>query len=256
MRTPLLAGNWKMFKTPSEAKKLAQDLISSTADVHDREILITPPFPDIPAVADIVRGTHIRLGAQNMHFEPEGAYTGEVSLKMILELGCQYVILGHSERRQYFHETNSLLQKKLTTALKGGIAPIFCIGETLEERKTDKTLMVLEKQVREGLPDLPKEQFNRLVMAYEPVWAIGTGENATPEQAEEVHAYVRKLLSQILGNSLAEQIRILYGGSVKPENIDSLMAKPNIDGALVGGASLKPDSFARIANFSYNPARV
>jgi len=256
MRTPLLAGNWKMYKTPAEAKSLIRDLSKLIGDVRDREIMVAPPAPSLAAAAEALVGTNIRLGAQNMHAKPEGAYTGEYSLRMLVEIGCQYVILGHSERRQYFHETNEVIREKIITAVEGFITPIFCIGEVLAERKSGKTLEVLKKQVQEGLPNLSPDQLHGIIIAYEPVWAIGTGETATPEQAEEAHIFVRDLLSQRLGEKIAQGIRILYGGSVKPDNIDALMAKPNIDGALVGGASLQADSFARIVRFSYNPAPV
>ncbi len=247
MRIPLIAGNWKMNKKPSEAKEFATLLKHSLRAKSNTDILICPPFTALCDVAQIIKGSKIKLGAQNMHWETQGAFTGEISCEFLLDLGCEYVILGHSERRQYFGETNSIVNKKLITALKLGIKPIFCIGEQLAEREANQTFSIIKKQLDEGLVDIPN--IENIVIAYEPIWAIGTGKTATPEQAQEVHAYIRENITQKYSQKSANNLRILYGGSVTPENIDCLMAQDGIDGALVGGASLKLESFLRIINF-------
>ena len=249
MRTPLLAGNWKMYKTIPEAIKLAVDLKKLVAEVEDREICICPPFTALDAISEVIKESNLKLGAQDLFFEKEGAYTGEISALMLKDVGCEYVIIGHSERRQYFHETDESVNKKILAALKVGLAPIVCVGETLEERDANQTCAVVEKQIRGAFRDLTKVQMKEMVIAYEPVWAIGTGRTATPAQAEEVQAFIRKLISEIFDPSLAEDLRILYGGSVKPENIKELMAEKDIDGALVGGASLDANSFAQIVKY-------
>jgi len=245
MRIPLIAGNWKMFKTVPEAIDFVTSLKPQVSEVTDREILVCPPFPALSPVAEALRGSNIKLGAQNLFFEDEGAFTGEVSAPMLKAVGCQYVIIGHSERRQYFGETNKTVNKKIFAALKHNLLPIVCIGETLEEREKNKTFNVIEEQVRESFKNLVSSNWLLVTIAYEPVWAIGTGKTATPEQAQEVHAFIRSLLPK----EIASQVRILYGGSIKPENIKELMAQPDIDGGLVGGASLKVESFAKIIKY-------
>ncbi|MGC8765349.1 MAG: triose-phosphate isomerase [Brevinematia bacterium] len=248
-RKPFIAGNWKMYKTTSEAVSFARQFKSLVADVKDRDILICATFTLLPALAKEFDGSNIMLGAQNMYFEKEGAFTGEVSPLQLLDVGAKYVILGHSERRHILGEKDELINKKLKAALQYGLLPILCVGELLEEREAGKTESVVKTQVVEGFKGLSKEEALKVTIAYEPVWAIGTGKTATPEDADSVHLYIRKVLTDIYGKDVADKIRIQYGGSVKPENIDSLMAKENIDGALVGGASLKPESFERIVKF-------
>jgi triosephosphate isomerase (TIM) len=233
----------------SEAKELTAQLKAALSNTDDREIVICPTFTCLPEVSKDLSDSTIALGAQNMYFEKNGAFTGEISGLMLRDAGCHYVIIGHSERRQYFKESDDLVNKKVVAALDMSLIPIMCVGETLEEREAEHTLKVLEKQVKGGLKHLTKEQMLKIVIAYEPVWAIGTGKTATPAQAEEVHAFIRKLLVELFDQATADKIRILYGGSVKADNVDILMAKPNIDGALVGGAALKADSFIRIVQF-------
>jgi len=245
MRTPFIAGNWKMFKTAAEAVDFVTNLKPQVAEVTNREILVCPPFPALAPVAEALRNSNIKLGAQNLFWEDEGAFTGEVSAPMLKAVGCQYVIIGHSERRQYFGETNETVNKKIFAALKHNLWPIVCIGETLEEREKNETFKVIEKQVQEGFKNLDSSNWLQVTIAYEPVWAIGTGKTATPKQAQEVHAFIRGLLPK----EVASQVRILYGGSIKPENIKELMAQPDIDGGLVGGASLKVESFAKIIKY-------
>ena len=250
MRIPLIAGNWKMYLTTADAVALVKQL-QSLLEEHDdeAEVVVCPPFTALPAVAGALKGSRIGLGAQNMHWEKEGAFTGEVSPLMLKDVGCRYVILGHSERRQYFGEADPQVNRKLKTALEHRLTPILCIGETLAEREEGLTLQVVGGQLKGGLSGVSAQAGERVAVAYEPVWAIGTGRTATPEQAEEVHAFIRKRLTEHWGETAAAKIRILYGGSVKPDNIDGLMAEPDIDGALVGGASLKADTFARIVRF-------
>jgi len=247
MRIPLIAGNWKMNKKPSEAKEFATLLKQSLGTKSNTEVLICPPFTALCDVAQIIKGSEIKLGAQNIHWETKGAFTGEISCEFLLDIGCEYVILGHSERRQYFGETDAIVNKKLITAIKLGIKPIFCIGEQLVEREANQTFSIIKKQLDEGLVDIPN--IENTVIAYEPVWAIGTGKTATPEQAQEVHAYIRNNIITKYGKQVADNLRILYGGSVTPENMDSLMVRQGIDGALVGGASLKLESFLALINF-------
>lgn len=248
MRMPFIAGNWKMHKTRQEAVELVSALKSLVAGVTGVEIAVAPPFTALHAVAEVVEGSNIALAAQNCFWESEGAYTGEVSPRMLQEIGCRYVIIGHSERRQYFGETNATVAKRLQAALAHGLRPICCVGETLEEREANQTFAVIETQINEGLQPVAPQQVTELVIAYEPVWAIGTGKTATPAQANEVHGFIRDLLRKRYGER-AEEVRIQYGGSVKPENIAALMAESDIDGALVGGASLQADSFARIVQY-------
>ncbi len=249
MRRPIIVGNWKMHKTIAEAVALAQTLKASVAGVRDVEIGVAPPFTALAAVVEALRASHIVVGAQNMHWEPQGAFTGEISAAMLADVGCRQVIIGHSERRQYFAETDETVNKKLHAALAAGLDPILCIGETLAQRESQATFRVLEQQVRQALVSIGEEGMRRLVIAYEPVWAIGTGKTATPEQAQEVHAFIRSLLESLYGKTLADEVRIQYGGSVNAGNIQALMAQPDVDGALVGGASLDASSFAKIVMF-------
>jgi triosephosphate isomerase len=248
-RTPLLAGNWKMYGTRSEAVALASALGETVGRVAGREVLVAPPFTALEAVAAAIAGSDIRLGAQNLHWEKKGAFTGEVSGEMLREAGCTHVIIGHSERRQLFGETNETVNKRLHAALAVGLTPIVCVGETLQEREADATVQVVERQVVAALAGIAAADLARSIVAYEPVWAIGTGKTATPAQAQEVHRTIRDQLAAIADPVTAEQVRILYGGSVKPDNVDSLMAQTDIDGALVGGASLVAEQFSRIVRF-------
>lgn len=249
-RMPLIAGNWKMYKTPAEAKAFLAALTAAVKDVTHAEIVVAPPFTALTAARDILDSTNIKLGAQNLFWEDEGAYTGEVSAPMLKDAGCEYVIIGHSERRQYFGETDETVNKKIKAALRHNLVPIVCVGETESERKAEKTFSVLDKQIQSGLQGLDADLLAKLVIAYEPVWAIGTGNTATSAQAEEVHAFLRRKLAQLFNEAFANRIRILYGGSVKPGNIKELMTQDNIDGALVGGASLETQSFSQIINFN------
>ena len=248
-RMPLLAGNWKMFKTIPEALELVNGLKKNCAQVSDREILVCPPFTALYAVSQVIKGSNIKLGAQNLFWETKGAFTGEIAPGMLVDAGCKYVIIGHSERRQYFGETDETVNKKMKAAFAAGLVPIVCIGETLAEREKNITFSVVERQVKNGLAGLAAEQSKTIVIAYEPVWAIGTGKTATPQQAEEVHAHVRKLYGGMYGDAVSDAVRILYGGSMKPDNISELMKQPNIDGGLVGGASLEADSFTKIIKY-------
>lgn len=231
-----------MFKSEAEAVDFAKKLKPQVADVHDRTIIICPPFPNLSKMSDEVADSNIAIGAQNIFWEDQGAFTGEVSGPMLKSVGCKYVIIGHSERRQYFGETDETVNKRLFAALKHKLLPIVCIGETLEQGEKGNTFKVVEKQIKEGLKGLETGDWGLVTIAYEPVWAIGTGKTATPEQAQEVHAFIRKLLPK----EVAQKTRILYGGSVKPENVKDIMAQPDIDGGLVGGASLKVDSFVKL----------
>ncbi|MFZ5774199.1 MAG: triose-phosphate isomerase [Thermodesulfobacteriota bacterium] len=248
-RTPLIAGNWKMFTSQAEAVDLAKAVVAAAASAAGREVMIAPPFTALPAVGAVVKGSTVRLAAQNVCWEAQGAFTGEVAPPMLAELGCSMAIIGHSERRHIFGESDALINKRVAGALRFGLVPVLCIGETLAEREAGRTNAVLEQQVRGGLADIAIEVPERLVIAYEPVWAIGTGKTATEAQAQEAHEFVRNLLASIYEKTVAAQLRILYGGSVNPGNVDSLMAQPDIDGALVGGAALKADSFSRIIQF-------
>jgi triosephosphate isomerase len=248
-RTPLLAGNWKMHGARAEAIALASALVKGVGRVGGREVLIAPPFTALEPVAAAIAGSEIRLGAQNLHWEKKGAFTGEISGDMLREAGCTHVIIGHSERRQLFGETNETVNKRLHAAIAVGLTPIVCVGETLQEREADATVQVVTRQVVAGLAGVASADLARSVVAYEPVWAIGTGKTATPAQAQEVHKTIRDRLTAIADPVTADSVRILYGGSVKPDNIDSLMAEADIDGALVGGASLVPEQFIRIVRF-------
>ncbi|GAK52666.1 triosephosphate isomerase [Candidatus Moduliflexus flocculans] len=249
MRTPIIAGNWKMFTVVEEAKALVLALKDLVKDVTNVEVVVCPPFISLLAVKDVLAGSRIGLGAQNVYWEKNGAFTGEISAPMLKSVGCTYVIIGHSERRTYFGETDETVNKRVFAALSEGLKPIVCVGETLEERESGQTFDVIKRQIVGGLANLSVEQMASVVIAYEPVWAIGTGKTATPAQAQEVHAFIRKLLNDIFGQTTAEATRIQYGGSVKPDNATELMSQPDIDGALVGGASLKADSFEKIIKF-------
>ncbi len=249
MRAPIIAGNWKMYKTAAEAEAFARDFLPLVSGVTGVKIVLAPPYLAIRTVADFVRGSHVRVAAQNVHFAADGAYTGEVSAAMIKEAGATYAIIGHSERRQYYAETDESVNRKVKAALEAALTPIMCLGETLQERESGKTFDVVGRQLRAGLAGVQAPAAATVVVAYEPVWAIGTGKTASPAQAQEVHAFLRKRLSEIWGAAAAAEVRILYGGSVKPDNVVELMGQADIDGALVGGASLKPDSFARIVKF-------
>jgi triosephosphate isomerase (TIM) len=246
MRTPIMAGNWKMHKNAAEARALAAGIVDKAGTASGVEVVLCPPFTALAAVAETIKGSAISLGAQNCHYEEKGAFTGEVSPKFLLDFGCKYVIIAHSERRQYFGEDDALINRKLKAVRGLGLVPIFCVGETLEQRDKDLTFDVLRKQVVNGLADIQLDDPSRFIVAYEPVWAIGTGKVATPAQAQETHRYVRDLLAGLWGSDTAEAVRIQYGGSVKPDNVRELMACPDIDGALVGGASLDAGSFAGI----------
>ena len=244
---PFIAGNWKMHKTVAEALALGRELRGMVSMVRDQvEIAVAPPFTALQPLVKALEGSNIKVAAQNCHWEQKGAFTGEIAPEMLKEAGCAYVIIGHSERRQFFGETDETVNKRLKAVYRAGLKPIFCVGETLAERESNRTLAVVEKQVNGGLAGLPPEQAKEIVIAYEPVWAIGTGKVATTAQAQEVHAAIRKLVASAYGPAIAAGVRIQYGGSVKPENAAELLAQPDIDGALVGGASLKADDFAKI----------
>jgi triosephosphate isomerase len=248
-RLPFMAGNWKMNKTVGEALDLIRGLKAATSGVKDVEVAVAPPFTALYAVRKELEDSPIRLAAQNLYWEEKGAFTGEVSSLMLKEVGCHYVIIGHSERRQFFGETDETVNRRIKAALAQGLKVIFCMGETLKEREEGKTFSVIERQVEGGLKGLGDQEMENMVIAYEPVWAIGTGKTATPEQAEEVHRFIRGKLAKLYSREVSEEIRIQYGGSVTPENIKGLMNQPNIDGALVGGASLKAESFSKIVRF-------
>src|SRR5919201_7079273 len=250
MRIPFIAGNWKMYKTVHEAIVFVKELRSLVKDITDVEIVVAPPFTAVHAVAEAARNTNIGVAAQDLHWEREGAFTGEVSAAMLKEAGAEYVIIGHSERRRYFQETDAIVNRKLTAALAAQLTPIVCIGETLEERERGETLRVLDRQLKDGLDKLAGEQVADLVVAYEPVWAIGTGRTATAAQAEEAHAHIRTRLRQWFGADAAERGHVIYGGSVKPDNIRELISEADVDGALVGGACLDVQSFADIVTKS------
>jgi triosephosphate isomerase len=250
-RIPLMAGNWKMNLDINEAILLVKAIADNIGDLKGVDVLVAPPFTSLRAVKEAMEGANIYLAAQNMHWERSGAYTGEVSCPMLVETGCTHVILGHSERRNLFGETNEMIDRKVEAALSGGLIPILCIGETLEEREAGKTFEVVKGQLDESLKNLKeaREMPVSTVLAYEPVWAIGTGRTATPAQAQEVHQYIRLWIEESFDENTAARVRILYGGSVKPDNVSELMAMPDIDGALVGGASLKAESFIPIIRF-------
>jgi triosephosphate isomerase len=243
MRLPFIAANWKMHKTVHEAVVFVKEFRTMVKEIIDVEIVVAPPFTALHAVAEAARSSIVGVGAQNLHWEREGAFTGEISAAMVREAGAEYVIIGHSERRRLFNETDETVNRKLVAALGAKLTPIVCIGETLEERQTEQTMTVLDRQIRQGLDGLTGEQVGGLVVAYEPLWAIGTGHNATPEQAAKAHAHIRSRLRQWFGGDAAELCHVIYGGSVKPDNIHELMMSTDVDGALVGGASLDIRAF-------------
>ncbi|HVO67388.1 MAG TPA: triose-phosphate isomerase [Syntrophales bacterium] len=249
MRKPFIAGNWKMHKTIPEAVDFARRLVNDCTGLTGRRVVIAPPFTALQSVAEVLKGSGIHLAAQNLHDKPAGAYTGEVSARMLADAGCEYAIIGHSERRTHFGEKDDVINNKLKTAISFGLRPIFCIGETLDEREEGRTFSVIDRQVKEGLNNFNTDDIQPVVIAYEPVWAIGTGRTATPEQAQEVHGYIRDLMGKKYGENISGVCTILYGGSVNPDNISGLMTQPDIDGALVGGASLDIESFIRIIKY-------
>lgn len=247
-RKPMIAGNWKMNMTAKDAKQLVADILKNTSDVKRGEvdILVAPPYTALSSVSEILTSSSIFLAGQNMYWEEKGAFTGEISPVMLKDVGCSHVIIGHSERRQYFGESNDTVNKKLISAFSHGLIPILCVGESLEEREAGQTTSIIEEELERGLNGLTSKQLKSMIIAYEPIWAIGTGRTASPEQAEEVHSFIRGWIKSRGGGETSEAVQILYGGSVKPENIEGLMAMKNIDGGLVGGASLKADSFSQI----------
>ncbi len=249
MRKPIIAGNWKMNKTAEETKALIKGLIPLVSDVDSVDIVVCPPFVNLAAAAEALAGSNIKLGAQNMHYEASGAYTGEISAEMLLAFGVKYVILGHSERRQYFGETDEGVNKKAKAALASGLIPIICVGETLEEREAGITSEVVCRQTKLALLGLSASQAAGVVIAYEPIWAIGTGKTATADDANETIGAIRGAVKEVFGEACAQSIRIQYGGSMKPSNASELMAKPEIDGGLIGGAALKAEDFAQIVKY-------
>lgn len=251
----LIAGNWKMNLNSNESSRLATNVVSMMGKQMDVTVCLCPPATSIKAVAEAVKNSNICVGAQNMHFESAGAYTGEVSAEMLRHLFCKFVILGHSERREYFGETDAIVNKKVLAALSASLNPILCVGETLEQREAGQEKKVIKKQIENALQGVTAENHEGLVIAYEPIWAIGTGKTATPEMAEEMHLEIRGMLASVIGKEAAEKTRILYGGSMKPENAKALLEQPNIDGGLVGGASLKAVSFAGIVESALELSR-
>jgi triosephosphate isomerase (TIM) len=248
-RRALIAGNWKMHTTVMDACHLAADIAKLSADVQDRDVLLAPPFTVLSEVSHVIRESPIMVGCQNVCWEEKGAFTGEISPVMVKDAGGTAAIVGHSERRQIFYEDDVLINRRVRGSIKFGLLTILCVGETLKEREENKTFEVIERQIRNGLADVGASQMDRVVIAYEPVWAIGTGKTASKEQAQEVHAFIRNHIRTMFEKNIAGQTRILYGGSVKPDNIDTLMAQQDIDGALVGGAALDAESFGRIIHF-------
>lgn len=249
MRTPLIAGNWKMYKTLAEATDLVEALKAGLKAGDDREVLVCPPYTALSTVRAALAGSPIALGAQDVYWEAQGAFTGAVAPGMLVDVGCRYVIVGHSERRQIFGDTDASVNRKLHAALKAGLRPIMCVGESKPQRDAGEAEPIVTAQVRAGLAEVTAAQLAAVVIAYEPIWAIGTGDTATSADAQAMHAAIRATLGELYGAEAAQQVRIQYGGSVKPDNVDELMAQPDIDGALVGGASLKADSFLRIIHF-------
>ena len=249
MRKKLIAANWKMYKNPDQSRDFFRDFLPLVSG-HDRdEITVCPPFIDLPAAVEAAKGSNVAIGGQDVYWEKEGAFTGEISTSMLLAVGCTHVIIGHSERRQYFGETNETVNRRLHACLGGGLVPIVCVGETLAERDADATAAVIDRQIETAFAGVASDRLAGCVIAYEPVWAIGTGRTATPGQAQEVHHAIRRQLVGLGSATTADRVRILYGGSVKPDNVDALMAEPDIDGALVGGASLDAEGFTRIVQF-------
>ena len=248
MRKPIIAGNWKMNMTPSQAKELVTDLIPLVKDAAC-DVVVCPPYVDIALVAELVKGTNIQVGAQNIHWAEKGAFTGEISAAMLKEAGAAYAIIGHSERRQYFGETDATVNSRTKAALAASIVPIICVGESLEQRENGETDAVVSGQVKADLADIPGEAVAGLVIAYEPIWAIGTGKTATDEQANETIGLIRETIASLYGQAVADQVRIQYGGSMNPKNVKGLMAQAQIDGGLIGGASLKAPDFAQVVNY-------
>ncbi len=246
MRKKVIAGNWKMNKTLVESQELVSKIINGLGKDNKCDVIVCPPFTSLNEVYSLIKNTPVKLGAQNMHYEESGAYTGEVSASMIKSVGCEYVILGHSERRTIFSETDETINKRIKAALMSKLKPIFCIGELLEQRESGETMKVVSSQIAKGLEGITTEQMKNVIIAYEPVWAIGTGKTATPQQAQEVHFFIRELAAKKFSTEVADNLIIQYGGSVKPENAGELLAQKDIDGALVGGACLKADSFLSI----------
>lgn len=246
MRKPIVAGNWKMNKTITEAVELVNLIKRGVYEVNDVEVVVAPPFLSLPDVWEVLSESNVALGAQNCHWETEGAFTGEISVSMLKNASVEYVIVGHSERRKYFAESDQVVNKKTKLGLEAGLKPIVCVGETLEERESGKTLEIVERQVKGAFAGITQEQADPIILAYEPVWAIGTGKTATPQQAQEVHAMIRGLLERMYSSSLSGSKRVLYGGSMKPSNCEELMKEPDIDGGLIGGASLQAESFIDI----------
>lgn len=249
MRKPIIAGNWKMNKTVKKAVDFVTELKKYFIGYSSMEIVICPPFTALSDVAKVIEGSNIKLGGQNMYWESVGAFTGEISPLMLAEIGCEYVIIGHSERRQILNETNEIINMKLKSASTYRLKPIFCVGENIEEREAGKAEDIVYEQLSKGLADLSKDDVSKMVIAYEPIWAIGTGKTATPEDANAIHLFIRRIIGNLYNKQLASEIRIQYGGSVRPDNIDELMSQSDIDGVLVGGASLDTNSFVRIAKF-------
>ena len=249
MRKPVIAGNWKMFKTRAETSAFFDELIPLIQDVEHCEIVVAPPYTALATASDEADGTRVAISAQDVHWEVGGAFTGEISIRMLLDAGCTYTIVGHSERRQYFGETDDSVEKKARAAVRSGLYAIVCVGETLAERDGGQAVEVVRRQIRGGLGRLTDTDLSHIIVAYEPVWAIGTGRTATPEIAAEMHAEIRRTFAEIHNAAAADALRILYGGSVKPDNISDLMKKEDIDGALIGGASLDPASFAAIIKY-------
>ena len=247
MRKNIVAGNWKMHKTNSETIALLQDIIAKNG-TPNCEVVVAPTFVNLKTAVDTVIGKNITVAAQNMHQAEGGAFTGEITANMLTDIGVNTVILGHSERRAYFHETDALLASKVDTALKHEMRVIFCFGEELKDRQIDNHFNIVEYQLRDGLFHLEKKDWKNIVLAYEPVWAIGTGETASPEQAQEMHKFIRDLIAKVYGHEIADEVTILYGGSVKPDNAKEIFSKPDVDGGLIGGASLKADDFLAIVN--------
>ncbi|PID39722.1 MAG: triose-phosphate isomerase [Proteobacteria bacterium] len=249
-RVPLIAGNWKMHKTGTQAVEAAERLDGLIKEAAGVEVMIAPVHTALYQVSRALKGSAIAVGAQNLHWEQQGAFTGEISAEMIVDAGCSHVIVGHSERRQFFGETDDSVNRKILAAKKAGLVPVFCIGETETQREARETFSVLDKQMQDGLKSFAFEKPSDLVVAYEPVWAIGTGKTATRDQAQEAHQFIRSLLEKLFGKLTADGIRILYGGSVKPDNVEALMEMPDVDGALVGGASLDPETFGKLVLFN------
>ena len=255
MRKLIIAGNWKLNHAEKEAVELVTALRSNLVDFDAVDVVVCPTFIALPVVHDVLQDSNIALGAQNAYWEDSGAFTGEVSVPLLKDIGVQYVIVGHSERRQFFGETDETMNKRIKAVLTHSLTPIACVGEVLQERESDKTFEVIEKQCAGGFKGLTAEEMKKIIIAYEPVWAIGTGKTATPDQAQEIHHYIRSLVATMYNDDVAQRVRIQYGGSVKPDNSAELMSQPDIDGALVGGASLKADSFSEIVKNSCSVAQ-